>query len=93
MKSREIAIDFRIGIHSRPAALLVKKCREYPGHAITLRHGEKQARCDSLIGLITLGAVEGSVISIQVEGPGEEAVLEEMCAFFIEKVAGEGCHD
>ena len=90
MKSKEINVDFKIGIHSRPAALLVKKVREYSDHKVNLIHDEKTAPANSLIGMLSLGVGQGSVISIQVDGPREGEVLEELVEFFHEKVASEG---
>ncbi len=90
MIRREINVDFKIGIHSRPGALLVKKVREYQDHSIILIHGEKSAPANSLIGLLSLGVGEGSKIAIQVEGPREDEVIEEVVEFFHQKVASEG---
>lgn len=90
MANKELQVDFKIGIHSRPAALIVKKVREYPHNTISFIHGEKAASADSLIGLLTLGVVRGSCICIQVEGERDEEVLEEIVKYFISAVAAEG---
>lgn len=90
MKSKEISVDFKIGIHSRPAALLVKKVKEFPLCKISFMHGEKTAQGNSLIGLLSLGVVEGSVLTVCVEGQDEEKVLSEIEDYFKTKVSMEG---
>lgn len=90
MQKKEISIDFKIGIHSRPAALLVKKIREYGDHKIYLANNGKKAQGNSLIGLLSLGIGEGAVVEISVEGPREREVLDEVIDFFHNKVAVEG---
>jgi phosphocarrier protein HPr len=90
MAKKQLTVDFKIGIHSRPAALIVKKAREYPNNTISFSHKEKSAAADSLIGLLTLGIVNGSCICIRVEGENDEAVLEKIVEYFTCVVALEG---
>ena len=82
-------VDFKIGIHSRPAALIVKKVREYPNNRIVFTHNGKSCVGNSLIGLLSLGVGEGAKISIQVEGENKEIVLTEIIDFFTNSVAVE----
>ncbi|MCE1246469.1 MAG: HPr family phosphocarrier protein [Firmicutes bacterium] len=90
MKTEQITIDFKIGIHSRPAALLVKKVRSYPDSKITFGHNGKNSRGDSLIGLLQLGITEGAQMSVNVDGGDEETVLADIVAFIKNDVAREG---
>ena len=90
MICKDINIDFKIGIHSRPAAMLVKKVREYPGVTVKFGKEGKFAPGNSLIGLLQLGITGGSVMSIQVDGENEENVITEIIDFINNKVAPEG---
>jgi len=89
MTEKTITVDFKIGIHSRPAALLVKKAREYNNVKITFIHNGKSTSANSLIGLLSLGVTEGSALTVQVEGADEEKVLEGIVDFFKKTVAAE----
>lgn len=90
MISTTINIDFKIGIHSRPAALIVKKVKEYSNCKVTLSHNGKTCRADSLIGLLQLGITTGAEIALSVDGKNEEAVLKDMVSFINNEVAQEG---
>jgi phosphocarrier protein len=90
MKTEQLTIDFKIGIHSRPAALLVKKVRSYPDSKITFGHNGKTSRGDSLIGLLQLGITEGSTMNVNVEGGEEDSVLADILSYIKNDVAREG---
>ncbi len=89
MISQDILIDFKIGIHSRPAAMLVKKIREFPGAVVKFSHNGKTAAGNSLIGLLQLGITEGSTMTVMVEGEDEENVMSQMIDYITNKVAQE----
>lgn len=88
MKQAQLTVDFKVGIHSRPAALLVKKVREYPVK-ITFSHNGKSCSGNSLIGLLSLGIGKGSQITLTVEGENEDQILPELIEFFNQTVAAE----
>jgi phosphocarrier protein HPr len=90
MAKKTLTIGFKIGIHSRPAALVVMKVRQYTANEVIFTHKGKTAPGNSLIGLLTLGIAEGSEIMIEVKGPGDDKVLSEILEYFAEKVASEG---
>lgn len=89
MKHCDIIIDFKIGIHSRPAALLVRKVRSYPDCTITFVKNGRIGRGDSLIEILQLGVVEGSKVTVCVEGADEDRVLSELVSYIKKELAGE----
>jgi len=90
MVSEELKIDFKIGIHSRPAALIVKKVRSLPDYRITFGHNGKTVRGDSFISLLQLGISEGSKMTVSVEGDKEKEVLSKLVSFIKNEVSREG---
>lgn len=76
MVSREIEITFKIGIHGRPAVLLVQKAKEFTPVQITISKNGKEIDAKSLMGLLSLGITQGSKIKITVSGENEEKILE-----------------
>ena len=64
-----------VGIHARPAGLLVKALKPFADTEITLSKGEQTVRATPLMRLMTLGARQGDELVVRAEGPREaEAV-------------------
>lgn len=76
-------IKDQIGIHARPAGMIVKKAKEWES-IITFHKGEKNARATQLMMLMGLGAKNGDVLEVTVEGPDEEDAARDMRAFLEE---------
>ena len=55
------------GLHARPAALFVQKANLFKSD-IRLVHGKKDINAKSMIGVLSLGAVQGSEVLIRAEG-------------------------
>lgn len=71
---REYMLDRGIGLHARPAALLVQTAARFDAR-VRVVHGGKSADARSLFSLLALGAGHGSTITVQVEGAEAEAAL------------------
>lgn len=78
MISREVEISFKIGIHGRPAALVVQKARDFGQTKITIGKNGRTVDAKSLTGLLSLGIVQGSTITVSAEGGKEEEALQSM---------------
>ena len=64
-----------VGIHARPAGLLVKALKPFADTEITLSKGEQTVRATQLMRLMALGARQGDELVVRAEGPREtEAV-------------------
>jgi phosphotransferase system HPr (HPr) family protein len=60
-------ITHAVGLHARPAALFVQTAKRYTA-AITVHCGERKASAKSMVQVLTLGAKQGSELTIQAEG-------------------------
>ena len=60
-----------LGIHARPAALLVKTASAFRS-SIVLRHGDKEISAKKMIALMSLGLKQGDKLEIRIEGEDEE---------------------
>lgn len=78
MLTKEVDIRFSIGIHSRPAVLIIQKMKEYPGNSFFLSKDGKKVNGLSLSGILSLGITQGSRLAITVEGPREEEAVEDI---------------
>ena len=72
-----------VGIHARPAQLLVKKCTEYKS-AITLTCNGKSADAKRIMGVMSLGAKKGDTVEVTIDGEDEAAAKTALEAFFKE---------
>lgn len=85
MKSFNYTITDAIGIHARPAGMLVKGAKKYES-AIILKCGEKQADVRKLMLLMSMGVKCGDEVTIEVTGADEEAACAAMETFFKENL-------
>ena len=81
MKQFDYTITDELGIHARPGGELVKVAKEFTS-SIKLECNDKSADAKRLIAVMSLGAKQGHVVSVTVEGDDEEAAAEKLSAFF-----------
>lgn len=76
MPSQIVAVGSKVGLHARPATILVKAAAG-AGLAVTIgRPGEKAVNAASLLSVLALGAKNGDAIEVTVaDGDGADAVL------------------
>ncbi len=80
MKEFKFAITDPVGIHARPAGLLVKAVKEF-GSKVTITNADgKTVDAKKLLALMGLGIKQGDTVTVSVEGDDENAAAE-----FIEK--------
>jgi len=73
-------VGSRIGLHGRPAAIVVKTAQ---AQKVTIRISvpEKPAvDARSIIGVLALGAHGGDTVTIEADGDGADAALDAMAA-------------
>jgi len=87
MKTRTLTVPNKLGIHARPAALIVRKASEYRSE-VFISNGVDEVNAKSIMGVMTLAAAGGTRISISTDGPDEDSALEGVCSV-IETGCGE----
>ena len=81
MKTFQYKIQDEIGIHARPAGLLVKEAKKY-GSKIRIKVNAKEAEATKLMAIMSLGVKNGQTVEVIAEGEDEECALEGMQRFF-----------
>lgn len=82
MKKFEYTINDPVGIHARPAGLLVKEAKAL-GSTVTIETADgKSAVATKLMALMGLGIKQGDTVSVIIEGDSEEADATSMEQFF-----------
>ena len=71
-----------MGIHARPAGLLVKEIKSFAGSAVTITKGEKSVNALKLMALMQMGIKQGDTVTVSVDGGDEAAVAAALENFF-----------
>ena len=71
MKSINYTITDELGIHARPAGLLVKLAGGFQSDITIVKDG-KEANAKRIMALMGLRATKGSEITVKIEGPDED---------------------
>ena len=80
MKEFKHIINDPMGLHARPAGMLVKACAGYASK-ITLTAPTGTADAKRLMGIMRLAAKQGMELTFNVEGADEEKAATELQAF------------
>ena len=81
MKSFKYTVKDELGIHARPAGMLVKEAKKYESK-ITITKEGKTVDVTKLMMFMSLAVKCGQTVEIQVEGSDEDIAFEGMKAFF-----------
>jgi phosphocarrier protein len=73
----EVMIRNRLGLHARPAAAFVKITNRYQSE-ITVSKKDLQVNGKSIMGVMMLGAAQGSRIHLRAQGEDAKALIEEL---------------
>jgi phosphocarrier protein len=79
MPSQTVTVASKVGLHARPASLLIKAAAA-AGIPVTIgRVGETAVNAASMLSVLALGAKHGEEIEITVtDGEGADAILAEL---------------
>jgi phosphocarrier protein HPr len=76
-----VTIRNRAGLHTRPAAMLVKITSKFTAE-IFLTRDSFRVNAKSIIGVMTLAAEQHSELTVELDGTDEEQALREVLEFF-----------
>ena len=81
MKSFDYVITDPVGIHARPAGILVKEIKQYKS-TVTVSKGEKSVNALKLMALMGMGIKQGDTVKVAIEGEDEDIAAEAIEKFF-----------
>ena len=81
MKTFEYTIKDELGIHARPAGLLVKEAKKYESEC-TITNDGKTKKLTQLMMLMSLGVKQGETVTVTAEGADEDAAIAGLKEFF-----------
>lgn len=85
MKTFTYTITDEVGIHARPAGMLVKQAKECTSD-VTVNCKGKSADAKKLMMLMALGVKQGDEVTVEVSGDNEDADVSLMEKFFKENL-------
>ncbi|MDY2812894.1 MAG: HPr family phosphocarrier protein [Dorea sp.] len=85
MKTFNYVITDEVGIHARPAGMLVKEAKKYAS-TVSIVKSEKKADAKKLMVLMGLGVKCGEEVTVEVDGVDEEAAAAALETFFKENL-------
>ncbi len=72
---KDVMVQNKVGLHARPATFFIQKANEYKS-SIWVEREDRRVNAKSLLGVLSLGIVGGTPISIIADGADEEAAVE-----------------
>ena len=84
MVVREVRVTNKAGLHTRPASLIVREAARFSAEFYIQKDGY-EINGKSIIGVMTLAAEQGAMLTLTFEGDDEEAA-----ANAIEKIFNDG---
>lgn len=75
MYKAEVILKNETGLHARPANLFVKEVEKYTSNII-IEKDKKEYNARSMLGILSMGAVKGTKITIIADGDDEKEAIE-----------------
>jgi len=82
--TRDIQIINRLGLHARPAAMLVQTASEFECD-IKIRKNQVEVNAKSIMGVLMLAAEHGCVLQLQCDGKDEQQAAAAIASLFENK--------
>ena len=81
MKGFTYTVKDKVGIHARPAGMLVKLVKEYSSD-VYIEKGDKRIKADRLIAIMNMGIKNGDTVTVTIEGDDEKEAYKALYSFF-----------
>ena len=73
--SKNVVVNNQVGLHARPATFFIQKANEFKS-SIWVEKEERRVNAKSLLGVLSLGIVKGTAITLIAEGVDEVAAVD-----------------
>ena len=84
-----LTVQNKMGIHARPAAMIVRVSNKYPNTDVFVEKDGEQVNGKSIMSLMMLAAGKGSEIKFVAQGDDAQTMLNEISALFEQKFGEE----
>jgi phosphocarrier protein len=78
MTVKEAVVSNAVGLHARPATFFIQKANEYVS-SIWVEVDDSRVNAKSLLGVLSMGIIQGTVIRLMADGPDEKEAIDGLC--------------
>ncbi|MBQ1452838.1 MAG: HPr family phosphocarrier protein [Ruminococcus sp.] len=75
MVSGEVTVNNAVGLHARPATFFIQRTNSFKS-SIWVEKDDRRVNAKSLLGVLSLGIVKGTTITIIADGVDEEEAVK-----------------
>ena len=79
MITKEAVINNQVGLHERPATFFIQKANEFKS-SIWIEKDERRVNSKSLLGVLSLGIVKGTTVTLVADGADEQEAIDTLTA-------------
>ena len=77
MITKEAVINNQVGLHARPATFFIQKANEFKS-SIWIEKDERRVNAKSLLGVLSLGIVKGTTVTLVADGADEQVAVDSL---------------
>ncbi|NBB75252.1 MAG: HPr family phosphocarrier protein [Bacteroidetes bacterium] len=81
MIERQVTVQNRAGIHTRPASMIVRTASQFDAD-VYIQKDNYEINGKSVIGVMTLAAEQGATLTLVVEGEDEDEAADALVELF-----------
>ena len=71
---KEVSVKNQVGLHARPATFFIQKANEFKS-GIWVEKEDRRVNAKSLLGVLSLGIVKGTTITLIADGADEKEAV------------------
>ena len=79
MITKEAVINNQVGLPARPATFFIQKANEFKS-CIWIEKDERRVNAKSLLGVLSLGIVKGTTVTLVADGADEQEGIDTLTA-------------
>ncbi len=80
-EEKELTVRNKMGLHARPAALIVQTANKFPCE-VTLEKDGQNVNGKSIMGVLMLAAAQGTTVTVRTEGEEAAKCADALAALF-----------
>ncbi len=74
MLSKDVIVQNQVGLHARPATFFIQKANNFKS-SIWVSKDDRKVNAKSLLGVLSLGIIKGTTITVIADGEDEEEAV------------------
>lgn len=77
MYKEEVKLENKTGLHARPASIFVKEAAKFKSEITLIKEGQRY-NAKSIMGILSMGASKGDLLTIEAEGEDEKEAVDSL---------------